>query len=323
MRVSISITDYTWPEGPPVIPQRLREVSMAADDVGVDTVWVADHLVQADPTVPDDTEMLEAFTTLGHLAGAHRPGCGSAPWSPPRPSARRPCWSRPSPRSTSCPRDGPGSASAPATRRTEAAAMGLPMPSVAERFEHLEDLLRLARQMWSGDLAPFHGARHHLARPDVHRAGHQPHPPILVGGTGEKRTLRLVAEHADACNLFDIPGRRADRRAQLAVLARHCEEVGRPRTEIETTLSTGSAASQRLTSSRTAPTWQASVSTTSSSLTAGPWTGTSVAGPGRHRQGPGGRARRWVVIQFVAQVSPPSRENACSNRGSTASANQE
>ena len=70
MRVSISITDYTWPEGPPVIPQRLHEVAMAADDIGVDTVWVADHLVQADPTVPDDTEMLEAFTTLGHLAGA-------------------------------------------------------------------------------------------------------------------------------------------------------------------------------------------------------------------------------------------------------------
>ena len=238
MRVSISITDYTWPEGPVVIPQRLREVATAADAVGVDTVWVADHLVQADPTVPDDTEMLEAFTTLGHLAGAtDRVRLGTlvaaATFRPPALLVKAVTTLDVLSEGRAWLGVGAG------YQEDEATAMGLPMPPVAERFEHLEDLLRLARQMWSGDPAPFHGARHQLAAPSCDPAPvTKPHPPILVGGTGEKRTLRLVAEHADACNLFDLPDDGATVRHKLDVLARHCESVGRPRDEIQTTLST-------------------------------------------------------------------------------------
>jgi F420-dependent oxidoreductase-like protein len=277
VRVSISITDYTWPEGPVVIPQRLREVATAADAVGVDTVWVADHLVQADPTVPDDTEMLEAFTTLGHLAGAtDRVRLGTlvaaATFRPPALLVKAVTTLDVLSEGRAWLGVGAG------YQEDEATAMGLPMPPVAERFEHLEDLLRLARQMWSGDPAPFHGARHQLAAPSCDPAPvTKPHPPILVGGTGEKRTLRLVAEYADSCNLFDIPDGGKTVAHKLAVLARHCDEVGKPRTEIEATLSTRIAPGQSATDFVQHCTELAGLGVDHVIvLTAGAWTGASV-----------------------------------------------
>jgi alkanesulfonate monooxygenase SsuD/methylene tetrahydromethanopterin reductase-like flavin-dependent oxidoreductase (luciferase family) len=121
----------------------------------------------------------------------------------------------------------------------EAEAMGLPLPPTAERFERLEETLAIAMRMWAGDEAPFAGRHYRLQRP----AGsppplRRPHPPVLIGGAGERRTLRLVAEYADACNLFDIPDGGATVRHKLEVLARHCQEVGRPYEAIEKTLST-------------------------------------------------------------------------------------
>src|SRR5205814_8162410 len=94
-------------------------------------------------------------------------------------------------------------------------------------------------RMWAGDETPFEGRYHRLARP-VDNPGpvRRPHPPILIGGTGERRTLRLVARYADACNLFDIPDGGRTVRHKLAVLARHCADVGRPYHAIEKTLST-------------------------------------------------------------------------------------
>jgi F420-dependent oxidoreductase-like protein len=121
----------------------------------------------------------------------------------------------------------------------EARAMGLPLPAVAERFERLEETLRLAKQMWSGDQSPFHGRHYALERPvESPLPISQPHPPILIGGAGERKTLRLVAEYGDACNLFDIPDGGATVRHKLEVLARHCEDAGRPYGEIDKTLST-------------------------------------------------------------------------------------
>jgi len=107
------------------------------------------------------------------------------------------------------------------------------------RYEELEDTLRLALQMWRGDESPFTGTRHCLEHPvSSPPPVTRPHPPILVGGMGERRTLRLVATYADACNLFDIPDGGATIRRKLAALAGHCQDFGRPFGSVETTVST-------------------------------------------------------------------------------------
>jgi F420-dependent oxidoreductase-like protein len=121
----------------------------------------------------------------------------------------------------------------------EARAMGMYLPPVPERFERLADTLEIVQRMWSGDESAYHGRREHLAHPiGSPRPLSRPRPPILIGGTGERRTLRLVAEYADACNLFDIPDGGLAVRRQLDVLARHCADVGRSYELIERTITT-------------------------------------------------------------------------------------
>ncbi len=116
--------------------------------------------------------------------------------------------------------------------------LGVPFPPVSERFERLEEALAICRQMWGPDDGPFHGAHYDLAETLCVPRPLQPgEPPILIGGMGEKKTLRLVARHADACNLFDagpevIAGK-------LDVLARHCEEAGRDPATVRKTVITG------------------------------------------------------------------------------------
>jgi F420-dependent oxidoreductase-like protein len=234
MRISISVTNFSWPGR---LAEELSAVVRAADDAGLAAVWVSDHLIQADPTAaPGLTEMLEAYTVLGYLAAqtrhvelgtmvsavTYRPSAllikaittldvlsGGRAWL------------------------GIGAGYA----EVEARAMGLPLPPVGERFEVLEDTLKLAAQMWSGDDTPFTGK---------HFALEQPHcspmpvrrPRVLIGGTGRRKTLRLVAQYADACNLFDIPDGGQTVRRNLDVLAGHCTDVGRDFDEIEKTLGT-------------------------------------------------------------------------------------
>jgi len=238
VRVSITITNYSWPGGPPALGGELAAVAAAADEAGVDTVWVADHVLQADPTAGADTEMLEACTTLGFVAArTERVRLGTmvaaATFRPPSLLVKAVttldvlsggrAWF------------GVGAG----YQEAEARAMDLPLPPTAERFEHLEDTLRLAHHLWSGDTAPFDGTHAHLAAPvDSPPPITAPHPPILVGGTGERRTLPLVARYADACNVFDIPDGGETVRRKLAVLADHCAAAGRPYEAVEKTLST-------------------------------------------------------------------------------------
>ena len=113
--------------------------------------------------------------------------------------------------------------------------MGVPFPSTRARFERLEEALQIARQMWAGEVAPYDGKHYHLLEPlNSPRVLTKPHPPIMIGGMGERRTLRLVAQYADACNLFAYGG--ADLiRHKLDVLRRHCEDVGRDYEQIERT----------------------------------------------------------------------------------------
>ena len=117
----------------------------------------------------------------------------------------------------------------------EARALGAPFPPLAERFERLEEAVQIARQMWSGDNGPYHGKHYYLAETlNLPQPLTKPHPPIMIGGGGEKKTLRLVARYADACNLNAALGPEAVR-AKLEVLKRHCDAVGRDYAAIEKT----------------------------------------------------------------------------------------
>jgi F420-dependent oxidoreductase-like protein len=120
----------------------------------------------------------------------------------------------------------------------EARGLGLPFPRVKERFELLEETLRIAKHMWSNDTRPIYGKHYSLAEPLSSPAPlSQPHPPILVGGGGERKTLRLVARYADACNLFARYGA-AELRRKLDILQQHCEAEGRDYDTIDRTVLT-------------------------------------------------------------------------------------
>ena len=234
MRLSISITSYSWRDVP--LAAGLLHAAQAADDGGLDTVWVPDHVAQVDPTVPDsDDELLEAWSALAFLAArTSRVRLGTLVTN----VALRP----------------------PALLLTEVATLaalsggrawlgigagyggrevderGLPDVPTGTRFEQLEETVRAFVRIRDGDSAPVEGRHVRFADPRW-----SPRPvgvPLLVGGTGERRTLRLVAGHADACNVFDLPDDGQTVRHKLSVLEGHCAEVGRPYSEISKTLST-------------------------------------------------------------------------------------
>jgi alkanesulfonate monooxygenase SsuD/methylene tetrahydromethanopterin reductase-like flavin-dependent oxidoreductase (luciferase family) len=235
VKLSIAVTNYSWPNGPAGLAPQLLEVARAVDDSGVDTLWVADHLLQMDPNATVDEPMLEAYTTLGFLAAATRSvRLGTmVTWATIRPPALvvklvttldvlsgGRAWL------------GVGAG----YRADEAAMTGLPFDATAERFLRLEELLQLADHMWNGDRRPFHGPRHHLEQP-INSPPPVSRPRVLIGGMGEQRTLPLVARYADACNLFDIPDGGATLRHKVDVLARACESIDRDPHEVEVTVS--------------------------------------------------------------------------------------
>jgi alkanesulfonate monooxygenase SsuD/methylene tetrahydromethanopterin reductase-like flavin-dependent oxidoreductase (luciferase family) len=232
MRVSLSITQF--PTSAAHTP--LDRIVRVADEGGVDTVWVADHLAQYAPGTEPADPHLEAYTALGWLAGhSERVRLGALV----SPIMFRPATLLIKAVSTLDALSG-GRAwlgIGAGYQEQEAAHMGIPMPPTAERFERLEDTLRLAHQMFAGDDSAFQGRHVRAERPLNHPVPAR-RPRILVGGSGEKRTLPLVARYADACNLFDIPDGGVTLRRKLAVLARECEAIGRPREEIETTVGT-------------------------------------------------------------------------------------
>jgi F420-dependent oxidoreductase-like protein len=235
VKLSIAVTNYSWPGSPAALASQLLEVARAIDDGGLDTLWVADHLLQMDPNAAVDEPMLEAYTTLGFLAAATRSvRLGTmVTWATIRPPALvvklvttldvlsgGRAWL------------GVGAG----YRADEAAMTGLPFEQTAERFLRLEELLQLADHMWNDDRRPFQGARHHLEQP-INSPPPVSRPRVLIGGMGERRTLPLVARYADACNLFDIPDGGATLRRKLDVLARACDAIGRDPDDVEVTLS--------------------------------------------------------------------------------------
>jgi len=234
MRVGLQIQRFDWPGGPEEIGRRLSDVGRAADEAGFHSLWVMDHLFQIPMLGPPGDPMLESHTTLGFLAGVtERVRLGAlvtgATYRPPGLLLK-------SVTALDVLSGGRAYLGVGAGwYEGEARGLGLLFPPLGERFERLEETLQLAHRMFSGNASPFEGEHNRLAAPINSPAPiSRPRPPILVGGGGEKRTLRLVAEYADACNLFVRLGAAGIRR-KLDVLEGHCEEVGRPYEEIERT----------------------------------------------------------------------------------------
>jgi F420-dependent oxidoreductase-like protein len=210
----------------------LADVASTADEVGFERISVMDHLWQIAVLGPPEHEMLEAYTALGYLA-AHTKRAKlltlvtGVVYRDPGMLAKM---------VTTLDVLSGGRAMlgiGAAWNEAEARGLGLLFPPTAERFERLEEALQICRRMFDGDETPFNGKHYQLARPlNSPPVLSRPRPPILVGGGGEKKTLRLVAQYADACNLF--PSREV--RHKLDVLRQHCEAVGRDYNEIEKTV---------------------------------------------------------------------------------------
>jgi F420-dependent oxidoreductase-like protein len=249
VKLGIGITTFPWPADE--IGPAVSRLATAADDAGADSLWVMDHFFQIRMSgLPPESPMPEAYATLAFLGGLTRrirlgtlvtsvayrhPGVlvkavtsldvltggrvifgvgAGAPWN--------------------IAPAGPGTA-------FEAEGLGIPYPSLAERFERLEELLQIAHQMWRGDQSPYPGKHYQLVRPlNSPNSLQRPHPPILIGGSGERKTLRMVARYADACNLFDTGNDsfQDNLEHKLRVLRDHCDAAGRDQAEIEKTVTT-------------------------------------------------------------------------------------
>jgi F420-dependent oxidoreductase-like protein len=223
MKIGLQIPDFSTPRGPERLGAELATVARVADEAGFEYIAVMDHFFQIPVVGPAEKEMLEAYTTLGYLAACtsratlvtlvtgtiyREPGLlakivttldvlsGGRAWL------------------------GIGAA----WNEEESRGLGFTFPPVAERFERLEETLQICLQMWRGDESPYRGKHYQLERPlNSPQSITRPHPPIMIGGGGEKKTLRLVAQYADACNLFAF----GDQARKLDVLRQHCAAVGR------------------------------------------------------------------------------------------------
>jgi F420-dependent oxidoreductase-like protein len=231
VRLGLQIPDFNGAGGPDQTGPRLARVATTADEAGFSYLALMDHFFQIGLIGPPEQDMLEAYTTLGYLAACtssvrlltlvtgavyRHPGVlakivttldvlsGGRAWL------------------------GIGAA----WNEEESRGLGIPFPPVAERFERLEETLQICLQMWAGDETPYQGRHYQLARPLNHPAAvTRPHPPIMIGGSGERKTLRLVARYGQACNLFPGP----DLARKLDVLRAHCDAEGRDYDDIEKT----------------------------------------------------------------------------------------
>jgi F420-dependent oxidoreductase-like protein len=240
VKFGLQIQSFSWPGGPAAIGPTLARIAQTAEDCGFDSLWVMDHFFQIRGVGPATEPMLEGYTTLGYIAahtkrarlglmvgGVHyrQPGLWVKATTTLDVLSGGRAWL------------GIGAA----WNREESEALGFPFPPLGERFELLEETLQVAHAMWSGERGSeetFRG-KHVTATRLLNspQSISRPRPPIMVGGGGERKTLRLVAKYADATNVFGGP---EAIHHKYEILARHCEEVGRDYNEIErSTLQSG------------------------------------------------------------------------------------
>ena len=229
MDLGVHLVNFDVPGGPTAIAPVLARVGEAAERAGVDNLSAMDHYLQIAGMggAGADAPMLEGYTTLGFLA-AHTDTVElqllvtGVTYRHPGLLAKIV--------STLDVLSGGRAALGigAAWYEREHAAFGVPFPPLKERFERLEETLRIVRQMWGPDDGPFDGTHYRLAETvNSPQPLRRPHPPIMIGGGGERKTLRLVARYGDACNLFAGPHTPpAQVAAKLDVLAAHCDREG-------------------------------------------------------------------------------------------------
>jgi F420-dependent oxidoreductase-like protein len=232
MQFDVHVPRFTWPGGPASVGPTLTALAETAEAVGVRTLSVMDHWFQMEMMWPADEPMLEGYTTLGFVAAGTeslrvRLLVGGVTYRHPGLLAKT---------VTTLDVLSGGRAElglGAAWYEREHRGLGVPFPAVSERFERLEETLQICLQMWSGDNGPYQGTHYQLAETLCSPAPvSSPRPRILIGGSGERKTLRLVAVYADACNIF---GDAATIAHKSEVLRRHCDDAGRDAAEIEVT----------------------------------------------------------------------------------------
>ncbi|MEO5940226.1 MAG: LLM class F420-dependent oxidoreductase, partial [Candidatus Limnocylindrales bacterium] len=233
MKLGLQIPSFAWPGGAEAIGPTLGRIGRQADDIGLDSIWVMDHFFQIRGVGPAEDPMLEGWTALGFLAantsnarlglmvgGVHYrlPGLWVKAATTLDVLSGGRAWL------------GIGAA----WNEDESRSLGFPFPPLGERFEMLEETLRIAHEMWQGERgseAAFDGRQYHASRlMNSPQSISRPRVPIMIGGGGEKKTLRLVAQYADATNVFGGPEAIAHK---YEVLREHCAAVGRDYDEIE------------------------------------------------------------------------------------------
>jgi alkanesulfonate monooxygenase len=232
MELGVHVSQFTWDGGPSQIGADLTRIATAADELGFAKLSVMDHVFQIGHLGPPEGDMLEAYTALGYLAAVTK-------------KVKLLAWV------TAVSYRDPGLLVKAVTtldvlsggraylgigaawNDEEAKGLGLFFPPLKERYERLEETLQIALQMWSDNDGSYDGAHYQLSQTtNSPQALTKPHPPILIGGMGEKKTLRLVAQYAQACNLFYGP----DLAHKLDVLRGHCDTLGRDYDAIEKTV---------------------------------------------------------------------------------------
>jgi F420-dependent oxidoreductase-like protein len=232
MDLGLHLSNFTWPGGPATFTADLGRAAVLAEDVGFAKLSVMDHVWQIPNVGPVEHEMLEAYTALGFLAAKtsriellawvtavvyREPGLLAKAVTTLDVLSEGRAWL------------GIGAA----WNEEESLGLGLPFPPTAERFERLEETLQICLQMWSDDESAYDGKHYRLARTlNSPQSVQRPHPPILIGGSGERKTLRMVAQYAQACNLFAGP----EVEHKLEVLRGHCEDLGRDYDDIQKTV---------------------------------------------------------------------------------------
>ena len=233
MKFGLQINTFTWPGGANLIGETLARVTRTADDAGFDSIWVMDHFFQIRGLGPPEAPMLEGMTALGFMAanserarlglmvgGIHyrQPGLWIKATTTLDVLSGGRAWF------------GIGAA----WNEEESVGLGFAFPPLGERFEMLEETLQMAHAMWSGGSGSgeaLSGSHYHPTRLlNSPQSISRPRVPIMIGGGGERKTLRLVAQYADACNVFGDATRIAHK---YAVLREHCDRLGRPYEEVE------------------------------------------------------------------------------------------